>query len=98
MMSEFRKSLTWRDTVKYAIDVYGFLIDRKGWMSGKEFADVIRKYYSGENSTEENGTFNLHCAYNERAYICASEIEKHVANISILNSCASGSFFTCPSE
>lgn len=82
MMTQFRNSLTWRDTVKYAVDVYSFLIRGEGTMSGRKFAEHIRKYYSSETAKENSdGTFSLHCAYNKRAHTVADCVEKHIVTI-----------------
>lgn len=82
MMTQFRNSLTWRDIVKYAIEVYSFLILGEGEMSGRKFAKHIRNYYSGEPVKENSdGTFSLHCAYNERAHTVADFVEKHIVTI-----------------
>lgn len=69
MMTQFRNSLTWRDTVKYAVDVYSFLIRGEGTMSGRKFAEHIRKYYSSEPAKEN------------RAHTVADCVEKHIATI-----------------
>lgn len=45
MMREWRKSLTWKDTIKYAVSVYDFIIRGKGEISGNEFADEIERMY-----------------------------------------------------
>lgn len=82
MTTEFRKSLTWKDTVKYAVDAYSFLIRGKGEMNGADFARQIRDYYSGESAKENSdGTFSLHVAYNERAHTVADCVEKHIVKI-----------------
>ena len=81
-MTKFRNSLTWRDTVSYAVNVFSFLIRGEGGMSGKDFAAVIRDYYSGKPATENaDGSFSLHLAYNQQAFACADEVEKHVFTI-----------------
>lgn len=82
MMTQFRNSLTWRDTVKFAIEVYSFIIRGKGEMSGKKFAEHIRNYYSGESAKENaDGTFSLHLAYNEGAHNIADCVEKHIITV-----------------
>lgn len=64
-MTEWRNSLTWRDTVKYAVGVYGFLILSKGEMTGREFAKYIR------NATIAD----------KRTKVILSEVEKHILTI-----------------
>jgi len=69
MMTQFRNSLSWRDTVKYAVEVYSFLIRGEGEMSGRKFAKYIRKYYSGEPAKES------------RTHTVADCVEKHIVKI-----------------
>ena len=46
MMSSWRKSLTWKDTIKYAVSAYDFLIRGKGEMNGEQFAKEIECRYA----------------------------------------------------
>ena len=59
------ETLTWRDTIKYGVAVYSFLIRGEGEMSGRKFASIIKKYYSGDAK--------------QSAII--SDIEKHIVTI-----------------
>ena len=36
--------------IEYGVDVFSFLIRRKGIFTGKEFADIIRRYYDNEKA------------------------------------------------
>ena len=45
MMTQFRNSLTWRDTVKFAVSVYSILILGKGEMTGTSFVNIIQAHY-----------------------------------------------------
>lgn len=67
-MTEFRNALTWEDTVTHAVEVYGFIILKKGWMSGQEFADEIRKHYR--------------CS-DEREKAILADVGKHLAKIKV---------------
>ena len=51
MMTKFRDSLTWKDTVRHAVSVFSFIIRGEGEMSGRKFAEHIRNYCG--SSTEE---------------------------------------------
>ena len=66
MTTEFRKSLTWKDTVKYAVDAYSFLIRGKGEMNGADFARQIRKHFECSDC---------------RTKLILSEVEKHIVKI-----------------
>lgn len=66
MMTQFRNSLTWRDTVEYAVNVYSFLIRGEGEMSGRKFAAAIRNYQG--------------CG-DERTKVILAEVEKHIVRI-----------------
>lgn len=65
-MTNFRNSLSWRDTVKYAVDVYSFVIKGKGEMSGRKFAEQIRNYCG--------------CS-DEKMEVILSDVEKHIVTI-----------------
>jgi len=47
-MTAFRNSLTWKDTVEYAVSVYSFLILGKE-MSGENFIEKIKNHYDPNN-------------------------------------------------
>ncbi len=66
MMTSFRNSLTWRDTVKHAVSVYSFLIRGEGEMSGREFSASIRNYCGSSD---------------ERMKEILNDVEKHVVRI-----------------
>ena len=66
METKFRNSLTWRDTVSYAVDIFSFLIRGEGEMSGRKFAEHIRNYYG--------------CS-DERQKVILSEVERHIVRI-----------------
>lgn len=51
------------ETVKYAVNVFSFLIRGEGEMSGKKFADAIRNYY---------------CCSDERMKAVLNDVEKHI--------------------
>ena len=53
MMTQFRNSLTWRDTVKFAVSVYSFLIRGKGEMTGTSFANIIQAHYDCSGPREK---------------------------------------------
>lgn len=36
--------------IEYGVDVFSFLIRRKGIFTGKEFADIIRRCYDNEKA------------------------------------------------
>ena len=65
-MTKFRNSLTWRDTVSYAVDVFSFLIRGEEEMSGRKFAEHIRNYCG--------------CS-DERQKVILSEVERHIVRI-----------------
>lgn len=65
-MAQLGNSLTWKDTVKHAVDAYSFLIRGEGEMNGRRFAKAIRSYYS--------------CS-DERTKAILSDIEKHIVRI-----------------
>ena len=48
MMTAFRNSLTWKDTVQHAVSIYSFLILGKE-MSGEDFITEIKKRYDVNN-------------------------------------------------
>ncbi len=48
MMTAFANSLTWKDTVRHAVEAYSFLILGKE-MSGEEFITEIKKRYDANN-------------------------------------------------
>lgn len=54
------------ETVKYAVNVFSFLIRGEGEMSGKKFADAIRNYY---------------CCSDERMKVVLNDVEKHIVRI-----------------
>ena len=54
------------DTVKYAVNVYSFVIRGEGEMSGRKFAKHIRDIYGSSD---------------ERTKAILSEVEKHVVTI-----------------
>lgn len=66
MMTEFKNSLTWRDTVSYAVSVFSFLILGEGEMSGRKFAEHIRNYCG--------------CS-DEKQKVILSDVEKHIVRI-----------------
>lgn len=66
MMTQFRNSLTWRDTVQYAVSVYSFLILGKGEMTGTSFAKIIQAHYDCSDPREKT---------------IIKEIETHVTRI-----------------
>lgn len=66
MMTEFKNSLTWRDTVSYAVSVFSFLIRGEGEMSGRKFAEHIRNYCG--------------CS-DEKQKVILSDVEKHIVRI-----------------
>lgn len=66
MMTQFRNSLTWRDTVEFAVSVYSFLIRGKGEMTGKSFANIIQAYRDCSGPREK---------------IIIKDIETHVTRI-----------------
>lgn len=66
MMTQFRNSLTWRDTVKFAVSVYSFLILGKGEMTGTSFANIIQTHYDCSGPREKT---------------IIKEIETHVTRI-----------------
>lgn len=66
MMTKFRNSLTWRDTIEYAVSVYDFIIRGKGLLTGKQFSNAIKAYYNCEGL---------------RMQVILSEIEKHIVSI-----------------
>lgn len=66
MMTNFRNSLTWRDTIEYAIDAYSFVIRGEGEMSGREFAERVRKVYEVCDDAME---------------IILSDVERHIITI-----------------
>ena len=66
MMTEFRNSLTWRDTVSYAVSVFSFLIRGEGEMSGRKFAEHILNYCG--------------CS-DEKQKVILSDVEKHIVRI-----------------
>jgi len=68
MMSQWRNSLTWKDTIHFAVDVYGFIICGKKEMSGKQWVEHIRFCYD--------------CSDAKVNYIL-QEIENHVALIEV---------------
>lgn len=65
-MTHFGNSLTWRDTVKYAVSVYSFLILGKGEMAGTSFANIIQAHYDCSGPREQT---------------IIKEIETHVTRI-----------------
>lgn len=68
MMTQWRNSLTWHDTVSYAASVYGFIISGKGEMTGAEFCEHIKNMYDcGE----------------PRMKTILSECERHIALIRV---------------
>lgn len=66
MMTNFRNSLTWKDTIGYAIDAYSFVIRGKGEMSGRDFAERVRKVYEVCDDATE---------------IILSDVERHIISI-----------------
>ena len=66
MMTNWRNSLTWKDTIEYVVDVYSFLIRGCGEMSGKRFADAIRSY-CGQGD--------------DRQKAILQDVEKHIVKI-----------------
>ena len=67
MMTAFRNSLTWKDTVEYGVWCFSFLILGKT-MNGQGFVEAIKAYYdANEPRTKE---------------ICEA-IENHLVNINV---------------
>lgn len=58
--------MTILDTVKYAVNVYSFVIRGKGEMSGRKFANHIRDIYGSSD---------------EKVKAILSDVEKHIVTI-----------------